>query len=242
MRFISEDPIGFAGHDVNLHAYSLNSPTNLRDPNGTDPVDACWIGGLGNAAIRSGINLFSGRKTSFSDVGEYALSGCETGILMELSGANWLLGKVIGVTFDFAASQAADIFSSEVADAAFGVASAGGDAASSMTVVQIVETAELTEANANMLKELTFTTGNEHALVTLANGDAAIVSGGPGGINFAEGEITGMTAHTHPYTDVNFGPSKLDIQSIEKLGQPQSIILQRGTVCVFGACGIISFE
>ncbi|MGH7966569.1 MAG: polymorphic toxin type 28 domain-containing protein, partial [Candidatus Binatia bacterium] len=33
-RFISEDPIGFAGGDVNLYAYTFNSPTNLRDPNG----------------------------------------------------------------------------------------------------------------------------------------------------------------------------------------------------------------
>jgi len=33
-RFISEDPIGFSGGDVNLYAYTGNSPTNLRDPSG----------------------------------------------------------------------------------------------------------------------------------------------------------------------------------------------------------------
>ena len=33
-RFISEDPIGFGGGDVNLYAYVANSPTNLTDPLG----------------------------------------------------------------------------------------------------------------------------------------------------------------------------------------------------------------
>jgi RHS repeat-associated protein len=33
-RFISEDPISFAGGDVNLYAYAGNSPNNLTDPTG----------------------------------------------------------------------------------------------------------------------------------------------------------------------------------------------------------------
>jgi RHS repeat-associated protein len=36
-RFISEDPIGFLGGDVNLYAYVRNNPTNLIDPSGLDP-------------------------------------------------------------------------------------------------------------------------------------------------------------------------------------------------------------
>jgi RHS repeat-associated protein len=40
-RFVSEGPIGLAG-GINLYAYALNSPTNLRDPMGLDPtVQAC---------------------------------------------------------------------------------------------------------------------------------------------------------------------------------------------------------
>jgi RHS repeat-associated protein len=35
-RFISEDPIGFAGGDINLYAYVWNSPTGLVDPLGLD--------------------------------------------------------------------------------------------------------------------------------------------------------------------------------------------------------------
>ena len=38
-RFISEDPIGFAGGDINLYAYALSSPTNFTDPLGLT-VDA----------------------------------------------------------------------------------------------------------------------------------------------------------------------------------------------------------
>jgi RHS repeat-associated protein len=39
-RFISEDPIGFAGGDTNLYGYVTNNPTRFRDPYGLfiDPV------------------------------------------------------------------------------------------------------------------------------------------------------------------------------------------------------------
>lgn len=33
-RYISEDPIGFAGGDVNLYSYVKNNPVNLKDPKG----------------------------------------------------------------------------------------------------------------------------------------------------------------------------------------------------------------
>ena len=33
-RFLSEDPIGFAGGDANLYRYVGNSPTNFTDPSG----------------------------------------------------------------------------------------------------------------------------------------------------------------------------------------------------------------
>jgi RHS repeat-associated protein len=37
-RFISEDPLGFAGSGANLYAYVFNSPTNLVDPFGLQTV------------------------------------------------------------------------------------------------------------------------------------------------------------------------------------------------------------
>lgn len=54
-RFVSEDPIGFKGGDVNLYAYVLNSPTNFRDPTGRQradrdrPGDIEWARGLKKA-------------------------------------------------------------------------------------------------------------------------------------------------------------------------------------------------
>lgn len=38
-RFTSVDPIGFAGGQLNLHAYVLNDPVNIVDPSGLDPVN-----------------------------------------------------------------------------------------------------------------------------------------------------------------------------------------------------------
>ncbi len=38
-RFISEDPIGFAGGDLNLYAYVQNNPVLFVDPWGLDPGD-----------------------------------------------------------------------------------------------------------------------------------------------------------------------------------------------------------
>jgi len=39
-RFISEDPIGFEGGDVNLYAYVGNNPMNFVDPEGLEKSDS----------------------------------------------------------------------------------------------------------------------------------------------------------------------------------------------------------
>jgi len=49
-RFISEDPLGFEGGDVNLYVYALSNPTNFIDPKGEEvtlcytPVDKQLLG------------------------------------------------------------------------------------------------------------------------------------------------------------------------------------------------------
>jgi RHS repeat-associated protein len=45
-RFISEDPIGFDGGDVNLFAYVQNNPINKIDPLGLRPLTDCEKGYL----------------------------------------------------------------------------------------------------------------------------------------------------------------------------------------------------
>lgn len=41
-RFISEDPIGFGGGDVNLYAYVGNSPSQFKDPSGLNAVSDAY--------------------------------------------------------------------------------------------------------------------------------------------------------------------------------------------------------
>jgi hypothetical protein len=50
-RFLSEDPIGFAGGDTNLFAYAGNDPVNSTDPSG---LQAVVPGGGVGAAVGAG--------------------------------------------------------------------------------------------------------------------------------------------------------------------------------------------
>lgn len=85
----------------------------------------------------------------------------------------------------------------------------------------------------NEAKTLTFQTGNEHALVTLASGQRALVSGGPGGISFGQGQITRLFGHTHGYQFAGAGASGADRAAISALGQRSSWILERGSLFKF---------
>ena len=51
-RFIGEDPLGFAGGDLNLYAYVQNSPLSFVDPSGQDTLEL----GLGGSA-RVGVGV-----------------------------------------------------------------------------------------------------------------------------------------------------------------------------------------
>jgi RHS repeat-associated protein len=90
-RFISDDPIGFGGGDVNLHAYVGNNPTGYRDPSGhfapllVLPVAGC-IGGAVGAALG---NEMTGRKTTWNDLA----GGCAAGTILGLGA--WVIGPAI---------------------------------------------------------------------------------------------------------------------------------------------------
>jgi RHS repeat-associated protein len=65
-RFISEDPIGFAGSDVNLYAYVGNNPVGNRDPLGLTSEDICAaFDGIGSSLISVTASL-AGRKDGFA--------------------------------------------------------------------------------------------------------------------------------------------------------------------------------
>jgi RHS repeat-associated protein len=91
-RFISEDPIGFAG-GANLYGYAASSPTNYTDPSGNNPMVAgCVVGGLTDGLLDWGAQRLSGRKVDWGwgGVGGAAALGCAGGAF----GA-WL-GKAMG--------------------------------------------------------------------------------------------------------------------------------------------------
>jgi hypothetical protein len=103
-----------------------------------------------------------------------------------------------------------------------------------MSVVRIIRRGEKLSDIMNEAKSLTFETGNEYALVKLANGERALVSGGPGGIDLAEGQITRLYGHTHPYQFNACGASAADRAAVRSLGQRSSWILERGQRIKFG--------
>ena len=102
--------------------------------------------------------------------------------------------------------------------------------------MQIVKTLPPGTAGAivNEAKALTFATGNEHALVRLATGERALVSRGPGGISFREGQVTRIIGHTHPYGTASVGASAGDRAALQALGQTHSYIQEGGRIIRFG--------
>lgn len=55
-KFISEDPIEFAGGDVNLYRYAADNPVVLTDPFGLDVTVTVWPGANGLGHVGVGIN------------------------------------------------------------------------------------------------------------------------------------------------------------------------------------------
>jgi RHS repeat-associated protein len=76
-RFISEDPIHFAGGDTNLYAYVSNSPCNATDPRGTIGfAGGCLIG----AVVGGVIGALAPRKVTLGNVLLGAGIGCLVGM------------------------------------------------------------------------------------------------------------------------------------------------------------------
>jgi len=150
----------------------------------------------------------------------------------------------LGRAGDVAASGEIVANAGKLADVAEGVkaavsglniaSGAGGDFAA-MQVLRTIQQGEKISDIVAEAKAVTYTTGNEVALVKLASGERALVTGGQGGINFADGQITRLFGHTHPYQVPPTGPSAFDVQAIQSLGQQSSYILEHGQLFKFGA-------
>ena len=119
-RFISEDPIGFEGEDLNIYRYVFNAPTNLLDPTGTSYVQYKALTALVvTLAIRSAFGAAAG----------YWVSGGTTcGVIFgALAGAASPFGGFLAAAFfriGHYLAQAAVVATAQGA-AAFGVAVGG---------------------------------------------------------------------------------------------------------------------
>lgn len=100
-RFISEDPLGFDGGDINLYQYAAANPINHNDPSGkilpaiaacaANPVCAgvarTGISGLANVAMGGGVALVTGQDYSWKQAGVDFAVGAGLGGLAAVNAA-----------------------------------------------------------------------------------------------------------------------------------------------------------
>ncbi len=108
-RFISQDPLGFDGGDVNLYAYALNNPITFNDPTGEFiNLGAAGVGAVIGGAVGAVNALFNN-----GDVLHGAAYGAGVGALAGLSFgtsliANSAIGGTIGVGTDYLIQRRSD--------------------------------------------------------------------------------------------------------------------------------------
>ena len=96
-RFVSEDPIEFAGGDPNLYAYTGNNPTNFIDPSGNfvpQAAVAATLCAAGAAAGAASAYALAGRKVSFGGLIAGTAGGCAAGV-----GIGWGIGIAVETMF-----------------------------------------------------------------------------------------------------------------------------------------------
>lgn len=96
-RFISEDPIGFEGGDVNLYAYVSNNPTNYTDPDGNFvQIPAVILSNCASGAVGDliGYLWMKGRKATIGESLASLAAGCVGGIV-----GGWIFGIALEAVF-----------------------------------------------------------------------------------------------------------------------------------------------
>ncbi|MFI5215717.1 MAG: RHS repeat-associated core domain-containing protein [Candidatus Limnocylindria bacterium] len=88
-RFLSEDPMGFGGGDVNLYAYVGNNPISANDPRGDCPQCAAGaiVGAAGGLLFQVGADVYHGRPSSPAQYAGAVLGGAAGGVAAVTCGA-----------------------------------------------------------------------------------------------------------------------------------------------------------
>jgi hypothetical protein len=171
-------------------------------------------------AVGDIIDDHQGELNTFQSLGPFGLEA-EAGIM--------LVGKFLQLGTKGANSLKAGLNVAKTVENTVNVASSSVGSISAMRQVRLIQHGEKVSNIIAEGKELTWLTWNEHALVTLANGDRALVSGGPAGISFQEGQVSRIFGHTHP---TNAPPSAADAQVLTELGQSKQFVFHGGQVSV----------
>jgi RHS repeat-associated protein len=106
-RFVSQDPLGFAGSGPNLYAYAGNDPVDFRDPSGLLGPGTV-VAGAGTAATTAEVNAVAGTLVEgaatdmglgagFGTVVETGSAGGPAGLAIVGAGAaGWGTGRLVG--------------------------------------------------------------------------------------------------------------------------------------------------
>ena len=198
-------------------------------PNRPDAI----IGAIQDARYQTELNTFkAGIAYNQAQVDKFGMAGLNVMMLPLVEVASLRIFGAFGTTLGpaFSAIRPSFVRGSTVAAERAGINIASGVGASApASVVRTIQRGERISNLVNEGKSLTFTTGNEHAVVTLANGERALVSGGPGGIRFAPNEVTRIFGHTHP---TSAPPSAADFFATGQLGQSRQYVFHGGEVSV----------
>ena len=129
---------------------------------------------------------------------------------------------------EHAAEDVAAHAAEDIGENALKVATNGGEGSGPMKLLRTIQKGEKLSDIMDEVKQGMYLTGNEHAVVTLANGERALVSGGRYGIEFGADSIKRILFHTHPWDDLALGPSDADKYALEQLGQASSHVYEHG--------------
>jgi len=106
-RFISQDPLGFAGGGSNLYQYAGDDPVTLTDPSGAQLLAGCAVSAGISVAYDWFRDVLNHRKTDWRQVIQDAAVACAEGFIMV--GAGKLLSSATDVLAADTAAGASDI-------------------------------------------------------------------------------------------------------------------------------------